>query len=101
MVENDLGKGAEKKPNKKSINDGFMHECVAEKCEIMDSFHFFTVAFVDNFLPSLGKKNETSWIFLYVCMCKAKSMIDGFLLVFLCTFPLKFLTKNLLKIPLL
>ena len=39
---------------------------------------FSTVVFIDNFPPSLGKKTEKWWIFMYVCMCKAKSIIDGF-----------------------
>ena len=48
-----------KKP-KKSINDGFMYVCVAEKCEMMDFYFVFfsSVVFIDNFPPSLGKKTE-------------------------------------------
>ena len=69
----------EKKP-KKSINDGFMYVCVAEKCEMMDFYFVFfsSVVFIDNFPPSLGKKTEKLRIFMYVCMCKAKSIIGGF-----------------------
>ena len=54
----DQGKGAQKK-TKKSINDGFMYVCVAEKCEMIDFFCFFsTIVFIDNFPPSLGKKTK-------------------------------------------
>ena len=49
----------EKKKQKKSINDVCMYVCVAEKCEMMDFFRFFSsVVFIDNFLLSLGKKTE-------------------------------------------
>ena len=71
-----------------------MYVCVAEKCEMMDFFRFFSsVVFIDNFLLSLGKKTEKWWIFMYVCMCKAKSIIDGFFLVFShAPFPKRFLS---------
>ena len=59
-----IGKGAQKKP-KKSINDGFMYVCVAEKCEMMDFFS--TVVFIDNFPLSLGKKKRKMMDF-YGCM---------------------------------
>ena len=67
--------------SQKMWNDGFL-------------FRFFsTVVFIDNFLPSLEKKNEKWWIFMYVCMCKAKSIIDRFFLVFShAPFPKRFLS---------
>ena len=68
-----------------------MYVCVAEKCEIVDFLRFFsTVVFIDNFPPSLGKKKPKMmdfYVCMYVCMCKAKSIIDGFFFVFFCTFP--------------
>ena len=82
------GKGARIKKTKKSINDGFMYVCVAEKCEMMDFyFGFFYSSFYRQFSVVARKKNEKWWIFMYVCMCKAKSIIDGFF-CFFCTFPL-------------
>ena len=58
------------KNQKKTINDGFMYVCVAEKCEMMDFFSFFsTVVFIDNFPPSLGKKPKNDgFLCMYVCM---------------------------------
>ena len=50
------------KKTKKSINDGFMYVCVAEKCEMM-FFFVSTVVFMDNFPQSLGKKNKNDGVF--------------------------------------
>ena len=63
----------------KTINDGFMYVCVAEKCEVIV---FSTVVSIDNFPPSLGKKPKMM-VFKDVCMCKAKTFINGFFSFFM------------------
>ena len=72
-----------------------MYVCVAEKCEMMDFyFVFFYSSFYRQFSAVAGNKNEKWWIFMYVCMCKAKSIIDGFFCGFFshAPFPKRFLS---------
>ena len=56
-----------------------MYVCVAEKCEVMVFFFvsFSSVVSIDNF-PPLPGKNENEVFFKDVCMCKTKTIIDGF-----------------------
>ena len=73
-----------KETKKKTIHDGFMFVCVAEKCELMFYFFvFFYSSFDRQFSAVASKKTRKWWFFKDVCMCK--SMV--FFLVFLCTFP--------------
>ena len=57
-----------------------MYVCVAEKCEMMDFFRFFsTVVFIDNFPPSLGKKTKNDgFLCMYVCVKQNPSLMDFF-----------------------
>ena len=79
------------KKTKKSMNDGFMYVCVAEKCEMMDFYFVFSiVVFIDNFPPSLGKKNPKNdgFLCMNVCVKQNPSLMDFFLFFFPCTLPL-------------
>ena len=74
----------------KTINDGFMYVCVAEKCEVMVFFRFFFYSSFDRQFSAVArKKNENDcFLSMYVCMCKAKTIIDGFFGLFFMHFSL-------------
>ena len=74
-----------KKP-KKSINDGFMYVCVAEKCKMMDFFGFFFYSsFYRQFSAVAGKKTGKMMDFLcmYVCVKQNPSLMDFFCFFFM------------------
>jgi len=71
-----FGKGA-KKPSML----WWFYVCMWSRKMWSDGFFFVflsTVVLIDNFPPSLGKKNKNDVFFKDVCMCKAKTIIDSF-----------------------